>query len=84
MSHDHDHAHGGHGHDHTAGASARRLWIALWLTGGFLAAEIAGGFLFGSLALLSDAVHMFTDTAALVIAEATGNEPMQVMQLLLA
>jgi cobalt-zinc-cadmium efflux system protein len=62
------HDHSGDSHDHTAGASARRLWIALALTGGFVAAEVAGGLVFGSLALLSDAAHMFTDTAALAIA----------------
>ena len=62
------HGHGGHGHDHTAGANARSLTIALGLTGGFLVAELAGAWLFNSLALLSDAAHMFTDSAALAIA----------------
>lgn len=68
-SHDHGgHAHGGHSHDHTAGASRRQLTLALLLTGGFLIVEFAGAWLFNSLALLSDAAHMFTDTAALAIA----------------
>lgn len=58
----------GHGHDHTAGANARQLTIALVLTGTFLVAEVAGGLYFNSLALLSDAAHMFTDAAALAIA----------------
>jgi cobalt-zinc-cadmium efflux system protein len=58
----------GHRHDHTAGANARQLWIALTLTGTFLVVEVAGGFFFNSLALLSDAAHMFTDAAALAIA----------------
>jgi cobalt-zinc-cadmium efflux system protein len=49
-------------------ASGRRLTIALGLTAAFLLAEIAGGVLFKSLALLSDAAHMFTDVAALAIA----------------
>lgn len=35
------------------------------LTGGFMAVEVAGGLLAGSLALLADAGHMLTDTAAL-------------------
>ena len=35
------------------------------LTGGFMAVEVAGGLLSGSLALLADAGHMLTDTAAL-------------------
>lgn len=67
MSHDHG-ATAGHSHDHTAGASARALAIALGLTTFVLLAEIVGGLVFNSLALLSDAAHMFTDVAALVIA----------------
>lgn len=63
------HAHAeGDKHDHTAGANARQLTIALALTGTFLAVEIAGGLYFNSLALLSDAAHMFTDAAALGLA----------------
>ena len=38
------------------------------LTGGFMAVEVAGGLLAGSLALLADAGHMLTDTAALAFA----------------
>jgi cobalt-zinc-cadmium efflux system protein len=65
----HGHDHGGHGHhDHTAGASARALTIALGLSGLVLVVELAGAFLFNSLALLSDAAHMMTDVAALAIA----------------
>jgi Co/Zn/Cd efflux system component len=77
-SHDHDkrggadghgHGHGGHaGHDHTAGANEKSLKIALALTCAFLVVELAGGFIAHSLALLADAAHMFTDTAALAIA----------------
>ncbi len=71
MSADHDHTEsaGNHsGHDHTAGASTSRLAIALGLTTAFLVAELLGAYWFGSLALLSDAAHMFTDAAALAIA----------------
>lgn len=70
MSAEHGHGHGsGHeGHDHTAGANARSLTIALALTGGFLLVELWGAWYFNSLALLSDAGHMFTDVAALAIA----------------
>ena len=64
----HDHTPDGHGHDHTAGANAKMLTIALLLTGIFLVAEVVGAFVFNSLALLSDAGHMLTDVAALVIA----------------
>ncbi|WP_284878379.1 cation diffusion facilitator family transporter [Brevundimonas sp. MEB006b] len=65
MTHDHS---SGHAHDHTAGANARQLTIALALTGTFLIVEVIGGLVFNSLALLSDAAHMFTDAAALAIA----------------
>lgn len=44
------------------------LVLALALTVTFLVAEIIGAFVFNSLALLSDAAHMFTDSAALAIA----------------
>ena len=68
-AHGHGHGHGGHaGHDHAAGANARSLKIALALTGVFLLVELAAGFIAHSLALLSDAAHMFTDAAALAIA----------------
>ncbi len=63
MAHDHPHS-----HDHTRGASERRMWIVFGLTLVFLLVEIAGGIAFNSLALLSDAAHMFTDVMALAIA----------------
>jgi cobalt-zinc-cadmium efflux system protein len=44
------------------------LAMALGLTTAFLIAELIGSFVFNSLALLSDAAHMFTDSAALAIA----------------
>ena len=56
------------GHNHGAQASTKRLAIALGLTTAFLVAELVGAFVFDSLALLSDAAHMFTDSAALAIA----------------
>ena len=61
----HDH---GQAHNHAAGANSRMLAIALGLTTTFLIAELIGSFVFNSLALLSDAAHMFTDSAALAIA----------------
>ena len=64
----HDHGGDGHTHDHTAGANAKMLGWALALTATYLVAEVIGGFLFNSLALLSDAAHMLTDVAALIIA----------------
>jgi cobalt-zinc-cadmium efflux system protein len=57
-----------HEHAHARDASQSRLgWTAL-LTGIFMLAEIAGGLVSGSLALLADAGHMFTDFAALGMA----------------
>ncbi|MDX2287279.1 MAG: cation diffusion facilitator family transporter [Hyphomicrobiaceae bacterium] len=41
---------------------------ALALTGSFLVAEVIGGIVTGSLALISDAAHMMTDTIGLAIA----------------
>jgi cobalt-zinc-cadmium efflux system protein len=68
MGADHNHGDSHAGHDHTAGASTKSLAIALGLTSVFLVAELIGAFVFDSLALLSDAAHMFTDSAALAIA----------------
>lgn len=44
------------------------LGIAFALTGSFMVVEFAGGLISGSLALLADAGHMLTDTAALALA----------------
>jgi cobalt-zinc-cadmium efflux system protein len=44
------------------------LWIAMAANAALMAAEIAGGFLFQSLALFSDAVHLLTDVSGLGIA----------------
>lgn len=62
---------GHHHHHHHAAATAqneRVLWLVLGLTFSFMLAEIIGAYITGSLALLSDAAHMFTDSAALAIA----------------
>ena len=61
------HAHGAHAHGDRPG-SERRLVGALVLTGGFMLAEVAGGVLSGSLALLADAGHMLADFASLALA----------------
>ncbi len=57
----------GHTHGKVRAGHERLLWIALALTFTFLIAEVIGAFLTRSLALLSDAAHMFTDSAALAI-----------------
>ena len=56
-----------HHHRHTSDSS-RRLRLVLVLTASYMLAEIFGGWWTGSLALLADAGHMFTDVAALVLA----------------
>ncbi len=60
----------GHQHNHGTGGNLneRRLFWAALLTGVTMVAEAVGGFISGSLALLADAGHMLTDTAALVFA----------------
>ena len=69
-SHGHGHHHGPSGHSHvpTEIRFERPLWWALGLTATVLLVEIAGAWLTNSLALLSDAAHMATDTLALAIA----------------
>lgn len=61
----------GSNHDHGSAAvregHQKKLIMALGLTGSFMIAEVIGAWITGSLALLSDASHMFTDTAALAI-----------------
>jgi len=57
-----------HGHGAESRATRRALWVALALTGGFAVVEAAGGWLAGSLALISDAGHMVTDAASFVVA----------------
>src|SRR5882757_7650425 len=57
---------GHHGTDRDG--NERSLWIALLPTAGFMVAEIVGGLLTGSLALISDAAHMATDVIGLSIA----------------
>lgn len=45
----------------------KSMKIALFITSAFFLVEIAGGLLSGSLALISDAGHMFSDLLALVL-----------------
>ncbi len=74
--HDHDQAEYRHGHDHAGhdhaahlrAVSRGRLWWALGINLAFLAVEVVGGLLTGSLALLADAGHMLADVLALALA----------------
>ena len=66
MSASHNHSHGHTGHSRAL--PPRGLYAAFGLTLGFAFVEAAGGFWAGSLALLGDAGHMFSDSAALALA----------------
>ena len=64
--HAHDHAHGpGHHHLGTGSDATHRLAWALGITIFVLIAEVVGGLMSNSLALLADAGHMLTDAGAL-------------------
>ncbi len=59
----------GHEHSRTpAGKNKKRLAVVLALTTAYLIAEVVGGLLTHSLALLADAGHMLTDVAGLGLA----------------
>jgi len=62
----HDHSHHGHSHAHVG--TGRMLWVSLGLTVAFVVVEALAGIRSGSLALLSDAGHNFTDAFALLLA----------------
>lgn len=67
-AHDHGHAghaHAGHAHSHAAGADERRIAWACLIIVAFLALQVVGGIISGSLALLADAGHMLSDAVAL-------------------
>ena len=64
----HDHGSLGHTHAPSADADRKLIVIALILLSGFLVIEVVLGFKAQSLALLTDAGHMLTDVAALVLA----------------
>ena len=75
----HSHADHGHGHDHDHDHShtptitsdnERKVLLSFGLIFTFMAVEVVGGLLSGSLALLADAGHMMTDAAALALAYA--------------
>ncbi len=68
-SRDHSHHHHDHGSDVSNTADGRRrVAIAACLTFGFMLAEIIGGVISGSLALIADAAHMLTDAGSLALA----------------
>ena len=62
--HVHSHVFLGEGHDR----NERRTWAVIALCGVMMAAEIVGGLLFGSIALVADGLHMSTHAGALLLA----------------
>jgi cation diffusion facilitator family transporter len=61
---DHKHVFLGEGHE----KNERRTWLVIWLCGAMMIAEIVGGLLFGSIALVADGLHMSTHAGALLLA----------------
>ncbi len=60
----HDHIFLAAGHE----AAERRTWAVIWLCGIMMFLEIAGGLVFGSIALVADGLHMSTHAGALLLA----------------
>jgi Co/Zn/Cd efflux system component len=60
------HSHVFLGEDHAE--NSRRTWMVIWLCGAMMLAEIVGGLLFGSIALVADGMHMSTHAGALLLA----------------
>lgn len=60
------HSHVFLGEEHAT--SERRTWAVIWLCGAMMVAEIVGGLLFGSIALVADGLHMSTHAGALLLA----------------
>ncbi len=73
MAATHDHGAGGHSHaGHSHGppgraANRKRLVIVLALSAAYMVAEVVGGLITNSLALIADAGHMLSDVAALAL-----------------
>ncbi len=60
----HSHRFLGPGHE----TGERRTWAVIGLCGAMMVAEIIGGLLFGSIALVADGLHMSTHAGALLLA----------------
>lgn len=74
MAHTHDahehgkHDHGALGHNHAAGANESRLKTVVVIAWALVLFQLIGAMLTGSLALLFDTVHVFTDSLGVTIA----------------
>jgi cation diffusion facilitator family transporter len=60
----HSHVFLGEGHEH----AEKRTWAVIWLCGIMMVLEIVGGWLFGSIALIADGLHMSTHAGAMLLA----------------
>ena len=68
MPHDHSHGHSGHHHHIDPAAGDRRVALAVAVNLALTVAQIAGGIVSGSVALIADAMHNLSDAVALIIA----------------
>lgn len=66
MDHAHHHDHKGQHHAH-GDLKGRNLFISIFLNSLITVAQVAGGILSGSLSLLSDALHNFSDVLSLLV-----------------
>lgn len=62
----HDHGNGGHTHDVSNLSGKKIFWVTL-LNASITTAEVIGGLLSGSLALISDSIHNLSDTIAIAL-----------------
>ena len=60
----HSHVFLGEGHE----KSEHKTWLVIWLCTAMMIAETVGGFMFGSIALVADGLHMSTHAGALLLA----------------
>ena len=63
---DRAHSHVFLGADHER--SERRTWWVIWICGAMMVIEIVGGWLYGSIALVADGLHMSTHAGAMLLA----------------
>jgi len=70
--HDHSHAHGHGGHSHAPDSFGVAFAVGVALNTAFVLAELFFGYAANSLALISDAVHNFSDVISLLLAWAAG------------
>ncbi len=64
MSHNHEH------HHHHPEVKGKRLFLTILLNAGITVAELIGGIISGSISLISDAIHNFSDVLSLIISYA--------------